>query len=101
MKLYTQPRPLFVGLLRRGDQLALRPDLQPIARDAEYIDHDLRGKVVWTTVVGELVPAGADEQTVKVRHAHGEFPALLSAHVITREVIELDPWTYVGERRPQ
>lgn len=99
MKLYTQPRPLVVGLLRRGDQLALRPDGRPIQRDAEYIDHDLRGKVLWTTVVSDLLPAIAgDPETVKVRHAHGEVVAPLSGHVITREVIELDPWTYVERR---
>lgn len=98
MKLYTRPRPLTAGLLRDGDQLALRPDGHPVQTPAHFIDLDLRGKIRWTTV-GEVQHEG-HAPALTVHHADGQLPLLLSAAVIVREVVELDPWTYV-DRRPE
>lgn len=94
MKLFTRPRPLLVGWLRPGDQLAMRDNGAPVDSEAAYIDADLRGKIGWTTV-REVKQADPIGNVLRVVHARGDFPAFTGSPVIAREVIELDPWSYV------
>lgn len=100
MKLYTRPRPLTVGQLRPGDHVALRPDGEPICRDTEYIDEELRGKLRWTIVAHLDLMSPEGHPSYWVVHARGRFGAPAVRPVIIREAIELDPWTYVQRAQP-
>lgn len=105
MKLYTKPRPLYVWQLRPGDQVAtLKKGGDLISTETAYVDEDLANRVRWS-VVHDLTdrpmprsdnPAVLTEGT-RVRHTFGEHDRPNSLTVITREVIEIDPWTYIQQ----
>lgn len=103
MKLFTRPRLMPVGLTRIGDLVATttkRGDF--ITSEAEYMDADLRDNrtgVRWV-VVHNSVPNETPEEIHQGRdwvmvHTHGveTMPALTM--LVVREVLEIDPWSYV------
>lgn len=99
MRFFTKPRVLYAHQLRVGDQIAFHKSrkLDAIRTEASYIDADLAGHVVWIAVNAQ--PLATDERGVEwdVRHSHGENTWPASRHLIVREAIELDPWSYVRQ----
>lgn len=91
--MYTRPRPLVVGLLRQGDEIALRRDGEPFGSELDYVDADLRGRIDWRPVV--RVDPGPTDGYLKVTMPGCWFLGIPGRPVIQRDVIELDPWTYV------
>lgn len=89
MKIYTRPRLNAAGLLRPGDQIALHDQNgTPIGSESAYVDADLIGKVRWAVVHESSGP--------DVRHTLGEWtPRRQGDGVITREMVEVDPFTYL------
>ena len=104
MRLYTLPRPLALWSLRTGDQVAtLSKGGKVIIDEAAYIDADLRGAVVWETVIKVDKHASLRPPLVEVFHTGGQFEDRPGGPVVVRESIELDPWSYVtsgGHDRP-
>lgn len=103
MKLYTRPRPLSAYQLRPGDQFAaVKSNGRALETEAAYVDADLSEDVRWT-VVHAVVPSAdpdAADGDVDVHHSLGVTgPVRLHRPFITREVLELDPWTYVDRAR--
>lgn len=103
MKLYTRPRPIMAGQTRIGDQLATTPEGEFIQSEAEYMDLDLRDaegiSVGWTVVHNSTINTTPDEYA-KGRdwvlvHSHGVEAVPALSFVIMREVIEVDPWSYI------
>jgi hypothetical protein len=104
MKLYTRPRSLFAGQLRMNDHVAMLPDGDEfVAGEAEYMDLDLRDdeadRPVWS-VVHSSGPNTSPESVALDRnwvvvHTRGVIAVPAMTPVIVREVIELDPWSYV------
>jgi hypothetical protein len=93
MKLYTKPRPLTLGQLRTGDQVAINPDThEPMHSEYAFIDADLAERVQWTVVHN---CSQNDEGGWTLMHTLGEHDGGFDRRVIVREVVELDPWTYV------
>lgn len=93
MKLFTKPRPNILALLRPGDQLAIRRDNgRLIDTELGYADADMSDQVRWV-VVHDVEPAALEALTV--HHTLGSETRAAGQHVITRESIDLDPWSYV------
>lgn len=97
MKLYTRPRPLVAGLLRPGDQVACGAREEFIGTEQEYIELSLADggdAVRWTVVISADLD-DTDDRDFVVAHSRGIETANTMTPVIIREVIELDPWSYV------
>jgi hypothetical protein len=95
VKLYTKPRPIDAWRLRPGDQIAVnkRRAGTIINSETAYMDADLDERVAWSVVHASFqAPASVD---YLVTHTLGENELRAGATVIVREVIEIDPWTYV------
>lgn len=111
MKLYTRPRQLMAGQLRRDDEIALfKTSVSgiPINDHMTLIDADMDLNVRWVPVhsMAQLTAeqiykrrqnglADDGKQLVSVVHGRGEVLMRPDAPVFAREVIELDPLTYV------
>jgi hypothetical protein len=103
VKLYTRPRALFAGQLRITDQVAMLPTGDEfVSSEAEYMDLDLRDEdeqPVWCNVHNSTPNDTPDDikgdRTWVVVHSRGVIAVNHMTPVITRETIELDPWTYV------
>jgi hypothetical protein len=104
MKLFTRPRPIAVFQLRIGDQFAtFRQGGGPIRSETGYVDADLAERVVWSVVHSTSddrscwpdIPMGH----MRVWHTLGEHDVKATDDVIVREVIEIDPWTYVTSQQ--
>jgi len=92
VKLYTRPRTLRAHQVRPGDQLAVwTASDTPIESEARFLDADLEEEVRWTVVHGYY------DSSLKGIPLAGVPLASMAPHrpVIVREVIELDPWSYV------
>lgn len=97
MKIYTQPRPLQTWQLRPGDHIAMRVETEgrdlPITTTTEFMDLDLTDGVSWSAVHTTI--AQKRSAMWVVHHSDG------TAHVddqdtfIVREVVEIEPWSYV------
>lgn len=86
MKLYTKPRALRPEQLRAGDQIAtVKAGGQLIRSAPEYFDHDLNENVAWS-VFHRI-------EGVAIVHTLGQ--SYSAGYVIMREVIEIEPWTYI------
>lgn len=96
MKLYTRPRPTVAILLRLGDQVAVTDDGELVVSEGEYVDLDLRddGSLRWAVVHSAHDTPGAPGD-VTVIHSHGDVQVSGVSSCIMREVIEIDPWSYV------
>lgn len=101
MKLYTRARPLKAFQLRPGDQLAVSKRRAGVILNSEtaFMDHDLDNRITWS-VVHAAFEVGIDQAAAafpmwRVQHTLGENDQPAATTVIVREVIELDPWTYV------
>lgn len=107
MKLYTRPRPLTAGQLRRDDEIALyKSGGGPIGDHLALIDADMELNVRWVPLhyAGQLTQYQIDQRRrngleaydgVLLVHPRGEVVMASDAQVFVREVIELDPLTYV------
>lgn len=94
MKLYTRPRPIYPHQLQPGDQIATFKTGGDLIRSATaYVDADLTGEVVWS-VVHSTTPRES-RRGWSILHTLGEHDVPNSHAVIVREVLELDPWSYV------
>lgn len=98
MKLYTRPRPNMLVLLRDGDEIATTKRGRIISTQQEYVDYDLRDLIVWSAVYHVRDVTGEEGQPahqVTVAHARGivDLPSIGSC--LSREVIEVDPWSYL------
>lgn len=100
MKLYTRPRPLYPHQLQPGDQMAtLRKGGDVLRSGAAYVDADLAELVAWSVVHYVTDVPECTAGSLKVVHTLGEHEIRGNQPVITREVIEIDPWTYVRPER--
>lgn len=100
MKLYTRPRPLYPHQLQPGDQIAtLRKGGDVLRSGAAYVDADLADLVVWSVVHYVTDVPGDESESLRVVHTLGEHDLCTKQPVIIREVIEIDPWTYVRPER--
>jgi len=106
MKLYTRPRPLHLWQLRPGDQIATFKDGGDLVRsETAYVDADLTGGVAWSVVhmtadrTAEHSAAG--RPWTEVIHTLGSHTYESGRSVIAREVIEIDPWTYVNRNESE
>lgn len=96
MKLYTRPRPIDAWRVRPGDQLAtFKRGGAPVRSEASYVDEDLDERIAWS-VVHAADPMGAS--SVRITHTLGEHDVTPGQTVIIREVIEIDPWTYLSQQ---
>lgn len=96
MKLYTRPRPTVAILLRTGDQVATTEHGELVVSEGEYVDLDLRedGSLTWSAVhAAHDTPDAPGDVTVV--HSHGTVQVFGVSSCVMREVIELDPWSYV------
>lgn len=103
MKLYTRPRPLHVWQLRPGDQFAIsKRHGRVIDSEAAYMDADLAERITWSVVhaVVDVGPELGGLTVYSIHHTLGENEKSAGVTVIVREVIEIDPWTYVTQRPP-
>jgi hypothetical protein len=100
VKLYTRPRPMPVFLLRPGDQFAVnKRSNDPIPSETGYVDADLIDQVSWSVVHDmsddrRLHPE-IPMHTTGLWHTFGVHYLKSTAEVMAREVIEIDPWSYV------
>jgi hypothetical protein len=104
MKFYTKPRPLQAAQLRIGDQVALAARDEFVASEAEYLDLDLADDdngppwlPLWGVVHGSG-PNTIDFHPVNdwmVVYTQGTILLPRTQTVIVREVVEVDPWSYV------
>lgn len=93
MKIYTEPRINRAELVREGDEVAMGS--KGLLRDVDdYIDADVLGELHWHTV-REVT---SDKSRVWLYHAAGYAACPRSASVITRELVVIDPWSYVEPR---
>ncbi len=95
MRLYTKPRLSLAVLLRPADEMAFHRTevIGRIRTEAGYLDADLSDSVAWCAV--HSVNVDEDTHQVTIRHTLGELTLRRGEHVITREVIQIDPWSYV------
>jgi hypothetical protein len=107
MKLYTKARPVYPHQLRPGDQIAIMAKYgEPLRSEAAFVDADLDELVSWSVVhtTADASTGGfANTLLTKIMHTLGDHDVANSRVVIMREVIEIDPWTYVRseENKPE
>lgn len=102
MKLYTRPRPIYPHQLRPGDQVATFTKGGDLIRsETAYVDADLAKRVSWTVVHHAETQTVDNVPGVRIIHTLGQHDARSSFPVIAREVIEIDPWTYVRPEQEQ
>lgn len=101
MKLFTNPRPACPMHVRRGDQIALYAE-GPTGRrfaidlEARFVDLDLAERVEWGSVHASHMTEDTHPPRWTIVHTGGvEDDLAPDQTVIIREVIELDPWSYV------
>lgn len=94
MRLFTKPRPTPVGWLRPGDQLAAAPGGELVMTESDYLDMTLGDddQPAWSVV--HDVHDNLDG-TCTVTHTRGITDVATDSGVVMREVVEIDPWSYV------
>jgi hypothetical protein len=96
MRLPTTPRSTLAALLRAGDEIAFHKidRMGRLRTEAAYLDADLNDSVHWVAV-HSVEPDEVKDRVVNIRHTLGELTLRENERVIMREVIRLDPWSYV------
>jgi hypothetical protein len=95
LRVYTQPRVNRGELVRQGDQIALRRGRRVIDSEQDYVSADLDYELVWRTVERR------DGERLHLDNG-GQVRVRPDGRCVTRERVELDPWTYVDpDARPQ
>ena len=99
MKLYTRPRKLAPQSVREGDQIAMvrTPDgYDMIGSEGEFIDVDLAEMVQWYGVHASH-PTDGRPMRWTIVHSGGmdDTLSMTDDAVIVREVLDIDPWSYV------
>lgn len=101
MKLYTKPRAVPAELVRETDQVAVNAAGNLVVSVAEYMDLDMlseeteRTELIWAGVLIVHPTLNSDDLYTIVHTQAMQDRIPHRADVIIREVIELDPWSYV------
>lgn len=93
------------GQLRPGDQVACDNRGNFITNEQEYVnlslldddvdEKEVRWVVVHSSDANDPPPAAGDDRTWVLYHTRGVEAVAHDLFVVAREVIELDPWSYL------